>query len=111
MAPPTLDGLPAEMQLAVVRFVDRPTELKALCLTCSALRTAALPKLYEDVDIDLDKCKMLGLNGFFSAANPGRAYTKRLTFGPDGPKDAAAAWQTMTMALHYLPRDVLSSLT
>ncbi|KAK4550816.1 hypothetical protein LTR36_000396 [Oleoguttula mirabilis] len=111
MAPKTLTDLPPELQLAVIDHVQKPSDLKSLCLTSRELRDAALPKLYHEVVIEFDRCQMPTLNGFFLADNAGRAYTQLLFFRKISTKDSASAWRTISMALHLLRRDSLTDIS
>ncbi|KAI9878822.1 MAG: mitochondrial splicing system protein [Pleopsidium flavum] len=51
-------GLPTELQGMIVDYVQRPSELCMLCLTCKALKHLALSRLYEHVELVLPRHKV-----------------------------------------------------
>ena len=105
----TLHRLPAELRAGIINYIHRPSDLKHLCLTCRELRDSAVPKLYKDVTIDLDKCVYPDLNGFFHPSNLGRQYVRNLEFEPEDPK-TLDAWKIMRFAIELLPRNSLKDL-
>lgn len=107
MGPKVLTDLPPELQCAIVECIPRRTDLKSLCLSCKALRYAALPKLYHTVTINLDECQLPALNGFFITSNPGCPYTRRLWFESPRLENQDTAWSIMSLALQCLTRDSL----
>ncbi|KAK6398921.1 hypothetical protein LTR65_000478 [Meristemomyces frigidus] len=73
MAPTSLHTLVPELQLIIIEYIPRPTDLKNLCLTSKAIRNIATPRLYREVTIDLKTCKHPLLNGFFWPSNIGQS--------------------------------------
>ncbi|KAK5122758.1 hypothetical protein LTR85_003673 [Meristemomyces frigidus] len=110
MAPKTLTDLPPELQLTVVEYIPKSSDLKSICLTCKELRIAALPTLYHKVVIHLDECTIPALNGIFLANNSGRAYTRVLVFEKYSSRQLTMAWRTMSVALQLLVRDSLTEI-
>lgn len=51
--------------------IRRPSDLKALCLTCRELRLYAVERLYRTVKIDPEKYTVRELRDMFHAGNPG----------------------------------------
>lgn len=48
---PSFIGLAIELQLMIMSYITRPTDLKVLCLVCKHLSTIATPALYCTVDL------------------------------------------------------------
>ncbi|KAK5136490.1 hypothetical protein LTR08_003135 [Meristemomyces frigidus] len=111
MAPQTLTDLPSELQLAVVELIRRPSDLRNLCLASKALRAVAVPELYGEVVLDLDRCTFRHLHGYFFAGNPGPKYVRSLQFIPDKPKDYDDAVRVMRLALHMVDRNGLRKIS
>ncbi|KAK5122735.1 hypothetical protein LTR85_003650 [Meristemomyces frigidus] len=116
MAPPNLQTLPPELQVAIVGYVPRPTDLKNLCLTSKAVRNIATPHLYREVTIDLSTCKYPLLHGFFRPSNIGQKFVRKLSFQPssdtgipDGDWDNAL--RVVRFTLGILPPDALLELS
>ncbi|KAK4550700.1 hypothetical protein LTR36_000279 [Oleoguttula mirabilis] len=82
MAPTSLHTLVPELQLIIIEYIPRPTDLKNLCLTSKAIRNIATPRLYREVTIDLKTCKHPLLNGFFWPSNIGQRFVRKLFFEP-----------------------------
>ncbi|KAM3423845.1 hypothetical protein BST61_g1243 [Cercospora zeina] len=75
---PILNSIPPEMQDRIVSFIPRPSDLKALCLSCEQLRSVAISYLYRLVV--LDPLATSRNAGFFMHGNPGHAHVGRILF-------------------------------
>ena len=105
-----LIDLPPELRLAITDHLHRPSDLARLCVTCKRLRDAAVPRLYESVELNLDKSTFRALNGYFRAGNPGPKHVRSLCFLPHAPKDREDAVKVMRLALQLVPRNALRNI-
>lgn len=55
MGTPTLEGLPAELQDAIISWIFRKAHLAQVCLVSKQLQSIALPRLYNTVNLVLGK--------------------------------------------------------
>ncbi|PPJ57063.1 hypothetical protein CBER1_00534 [Cercospora berteroae] len=112
MEPRRLDSLPPELQDTIISFVPRPSDLKALCLSCKQLHDIATPHLYRLVIIDISAAAPNV--GFFTMGNPGHAHIKSLRFthmqDVDQAEQHVDANKIMRLALYCLPKDSLVCL-
>ena len=58
--------------------IDRPTDLKMLCLTCKELRELVTPILYRTIQLFVGGQRDLRLISFLSQSNPGLPYIREM---------------------------------
>jgi hypothetical protein len=112
-----LEKLPPELLLYAAEFITRPSDLKALCLTCKILRDCALPPLYHTVVLGdrggYWKPSIPG-KGLLLVGNHGLVHVRRLDIPgairyKHGKFDDAGL-QYLRLLLLIMPRNVLRSL-
>lgn len=106
----TLETLPPELLDTIVSYIQRPSELKSVCLASRLLRDVAMPKLYHRVILDL---RLVQKNeGFFTLGHPGHQHIRRLLFTPlpGGHIDEKSAQAAVKLALQLLPRHKLTEI-
>lgn len=112
MAPHTLIDLPPELLAVIVSYLQRPSTLKSLCLTCSCLRTAAQARLCHDVVLDLSKYSYPNLGDFFLPNNPAQTYVRKLTLESFNciRNNAENTWKIVSLAVQLVSHDTLREL-
>lgn len=83
----------------------RPSDMKALCLTCKDLRQFATPVLYRKVEVDIMPDTSQWLAAFVDPANQGRQYIRGLRISHGWSKDEAGEKK-----VQHIIRTLLSSL-
>lgn len=103
-----LEKLPPELLLQIAGYIPRPSDLKALCLASKALRTCALPSLYEAISLDSSASWVPETDkGLLHIGNPGLPYVRRLIIAANGEQDGNAERRFLRLFLSVLPRDQL----
>ena len=105
-----LTNLSPELQLAIIGYIHRPSDLKALCLTCVALQEVAIPKLHRDVSLDLDHCTPRNFNDYFPKNEYGRKCIQRLRFENSSTSEDARDNKLIRLCLALLPKDGLREI-
>lgn len=110
MSQAALLDLPPELLLSILDHVHRTPDLKALCLTCRAVKAAAIPKLYETVTLNADKYEYPQLGGFFSPNNSGHEHIHELIF-LTSKRTVEYAWKVVNVAIQLVSRGSLRSIS
>ena len=74
-------NIPPEIKIKIISYVQRPGDLKALCLTSKLLQKLATPFLYRTVSLKLGGLRDSHITGLASRFNYGIQHTKRLNLG------------------------------
>ncbi|KAF1981482.1 hypothetical protein K402DRAFT_425344 [Aulographum hederae CBS 113979] len=95
MAPCYLLKLPVELHAWIISYIDRPSDLKNLCLV-SGLSYSAYKELYRDVELNIWNLKQIKLLSESSALtgrrNPGLREVKRIVVSKDKPATTYLLW-------------------
>ena len=103
--------LPPELQLAIVSYIHRRSDLKALCLTCLALQEVAIPRLHHDVSLDLERCTHENFNDYFPKNDFGRKCIRRLRFESNSTSsDCQSDNKLLRLCLTLLSKDGLREI-
>ena len=78
---PKFTNIPPELKIKIISYVQRPGDLKALCLTSKLLQELATPFLYRTVSLKLGGAGDSHITGLASRFNYGIQHTKRLDLG------------------------------
>ena len=78
---PKFDRLPPEIQTEIISYVQRPEDLKALCLTSKLVRKIATPFFYCSVSLKLGGSRDSHIIGLASSFNSGIQYIRHLDLG------------------------------
>lgn len=112
MAPPTFDTLLPELQLSIIDYIPRPTDMKNLSRVSKTTHSIVTTRLYSKVDIDLNHCKCPQPDGSYSFSNNVLRHIRKLAFEPstDAVNDPENALRVVKHTLEILPQDALLSL-
>lgn len=72
---------PPEIKIKIISYVQRPGDLRTLCLTSKLVRELVTPFLYRTVSLKLGGLKDSRIAGLASRFNSGILHTKRLDLG------------------------------
>lgn len=89
-----LSDMPAEIKIKIISYVQRPADLKALCLTSKLLQEFATPFLYRTVSLKLGGARDSHMIGLASRFNGGIQHTACLDLGVVGADYAHARRRT-----------------
>ena len=78
---PRFKYIPLEIKIKIISYLQRPGDLKALCLTSKLVREIATPFLYQTVSLKLGGLRDSHITGLASPFNPGIFHTKHLNLG------------------------------
>ena len=128
--------LPKPLMLITCLQINRPEDLKSLCLTSKSLRDIATPPLYRKVFLSVGGHKDIRVSGLLSRTNPGVQHIRKVylhlekaphqnldfqTNSDDSseeevevkPEDIAGAARqaqfTVRLLLDFLPNDILEN--
>ena len=109
----TLDftKLPTDLKTLIVEHINRPTDLKSLCLTSKQLRDISARRLYRSVTIDVGSSKDTRLGAFLNPKNIGLPHIRKLdlylTDVLDKCNQIHQANFAVRMILELLPENIL----
>ncbi|GIZ37077.1 hypothetical protein CKM354_000054000 [Cercospora kikuchii] len=107
-----LHSIPPELQDRIVSFIEQPSDLKALCLSCKQFRSVTTPHLYRRVVLDPSATARNA--GFFTMGNAGHPHIKDLYLtslqDADQLEQHVSANRVIRLALYCLPKDSLLGL-
>lgn len=114
---PKFDDIPLELQTQIISYVQRPGDLKALCLTSKLVRKIATPFLHQTVSLKLGGPGDGKIVGLASPFNSGIQYTKHLDLSlveaceekKDGNQDVGEVQGSIRQA-HLMVRMLLEAL-
>lgn len=107
--------LPTDLKTLVVDHINRPTDLKALCLTSKQLRQIAVRRLYHEVTVDVGSSKDTRLGAFLNPKNIGLPHIRKLdlylTDVLDKCNQIHQANFAVRMILELLPENILDKFS
>ena len=106
-----LETLLPELQLEVLNFIHRPSDLKTLCIASKSLSAITTPVLYYDVQIYLDDISLPFGKGFLLRKNRGRQHVRHLTFFPSALDKNTEDLRLVTRTITLMPVDRLLRLS
>ncbi|KAI9676932.1 MAG: hypothetical protein M1817_006771 [Caeruleum heppii] len=71
-----------DVKSLIISYVIRPTDMKSLCLTCSAIRDITVKQLYKKVELDVGGEADLKLSALLGRSNPGLEHIRSLILNP-----------------------------
>ncbi|MCJ1398753.1 hypothetical protein MMC11_001954 [Xylographa trunciseda] len=126
------NDLSLDIKRTIISFIDRPTDLKNLCLACKELRDITTPILYRSIHLFVGGPQDLRLSAFLGAGNPGIPHVREIFLrlekmiiqdkhrhyhSEDSSEEeeveesasipARQAQFTVRLLLDFLPRDIL----
>jgi hypothetical protein len=113
----TLDftKLPTDLKTLIVEHINRPTDLKSLCLTSKQLRDISARRLYREVTIDVGSSKDTRLGAFLNPKNIGLQHIRKLdlylTEVLDKCNQIHQANFAVRMILELLPENILEKFS
>ncbi|KAJ4312828.1 hypothetical protein N0V94_007252 [Neodidymelliopsis sp. IMI 364377] len=112
---PKFKDLTTELKVLVIDHINRPTDLKSLCLTSHELRKIAVRHLYREVTIDVGSPKDARLGAFLSSKNIGLQHIRKLdlylTDVLDKCNQIHQANFAVRMILELLPENILDKFS
>ncbi|KAL6710451.1 hypothetical protein ACN47E_008499 [Coniothyrium glycines] len=70
--------LSVDLKTLVIQHINRPTDLKNVCLTCKQLHSIAVRQLYYEVTLDVGSANDTRLAAFLSPKNIGLQHVRKL---------------------------------
>ncbi|KAG9199406.1 hypothetical protein G6514_008565 [Epicoccum nigrum] len=113
----TLDftKLPTDLKTLIIEHINRPTDLKSLCLTSKQLRDISARRLYREVTIDVGSSKDTRLGAFLNPKNIGLPHIRKLdlylTEVLDKCNQIHQANFAVRMILELLPENILEKFS
>ncbi|KAF9696841.1 hypothetical protein EKO04_005300 [Ascochyta lentis] len=112
---PDFAKLPTDLKTLVVDHINRPTDLKSLCLTSKQLRDITVRHLYRQVTIDVGSSKDTRLGAFLNPKNIGLPHIRKLdlylTDVLDKCNQIHQANFAVRMILELLPENILEKFS
>lgn len=71
-------GLPVDLKALIIQHVNRPSDLKNVCLTCKQLHEIAVRPLYYEVTFDVGSPNDMRLAAFLNPKNIGLKHVRKL---------------------------------
>ncbi|MCJ1287072.1 hypothetical protein MMC26_006420 [Xylographa opegraphella] len=75
---PQFKDLPLDIKHTIISFIDRPTDLKNLCLGSKELRDISTPILYRSIHLFVGGPQDMRLSAFLGAGNPGIPHIREI---------------------------------
>ncbi|KAI9878317.1 MAG: hypothetical protein M1830_001250 [Pleopsidium flavum] len=110
--------LSLDLKSLIISYIDRPTDLKSLCLTSKDVRDVAVRELYRNVSFDMGSHKDVHVSSFLARDNPGLPYVREIAIHLLGCQNSSSAERNaqirqahfvVRLLLDHLPSDILEA--
>ncbi|KAI9871354.1 MAG: hypothetical protein M1830_002991 [Pleopsidium flavum] len=110
--------LSLDLKSLIISYIDRPTDLKSLCLTSKDVRDVAVRELYRNVSFDMGSHKDIHVSSFLARDNPGLPYVREIAIHLLGCQNSSSAERdaqirqahfVARLLLDHLPSDILEA--
>jgi hypothetical protein len=107
----TFQSLSHDVKSCIIEQVNRPSDLKNVCLVSRELHEIAVRFLYHDVSIELGSLRDYHMPAFMSRHNIGLKHIRKITLFlssvPDPCNSEQQATFAISMLLGFLPENIL----
>jgi hypothetical protein len=108
---PAVPALPHDVKSCIIEQVNRPSDLKNVCLVSKELHEIAVRFLYHDVSLELGSLRDYHMPAFMSRHNIGLKHIRKITLFlssvPDPCNSEQQATFAISMLLSFLPENIL----
>jgi hypothetical protein len=111
LAKKTFQALSHDVKSCIIEQVNRPSDLKNVCLVSKELHEIAVRFLYHDVSLELGSLRDYHMPAFMSRHNIGVKHIRKITLFlssvPDPCNSEQQATFAISMLLSFLPENIL----
>ncbi|KAI8939111.1 hypothetical protein NX059_004946 [Plenodomus lindquistii] len=111
----SLMGLPVDLKALIIQHLNRPTDLKNVCLVCKQLHEIAVRSLYYEVTLDVGSPSDTRLGAFLNPKNIGLKHVRKLDLYLADVLDKCGQLQqanfAIRMILELMPEDQLEKFS